>query len=143
MNFNNCRTAMEILTTSTDLSCTNAPSTIPAGVDTQLGTGINPIVGTGNDAGASFGGLTNDPVPSGNSNIMIPGFLVHGPAPAGERTVQCPSAATCGTNINNMTITHLQNFRSVPSGQVINPPLPGFSAINPAATTSNIRSIFR
>lgn len=126
LNFDLCRAGMGGFNIDNDLDppCRVTPPMIPPGADTQMGTGLNPIVV--NDAGVAnvpFGGPTNDPVPSGSSNVMIPGFLVHGPV--GEQTLRCTSTAVCGSDVTQITITHFQNFRSVPSGQVINPANPG------------------
>lgn len=106
-----------------DVPCRVAPPMIPPGADTQVGTGLNPISITDNGGADSFGGPTNDPIPSGSSNVMLPGFLVHGAV--GEQTLRCTSSATCGTETTQNIITHYQSFRSVPTGQVINPANPG------------------
>lgn len=112
-----------------DPPCRVAPPMIPPGADTQVGTGLNPISITDNGGADSFGGPTNDPIPSGSSNVMIPGFLVHGAV--GEQTLRCMSEATCGTGTTQNIITHFQSFRSVPTGQVINPSAPGILCDQP------------
>ena len=126
LNFNLCQSVMAgaSIDNNVDLPCGVTPPMIPPGADTQLGTGLNPIVV--NDAGVAnvpFGGLTNDPVPSGSSNVIIAGFLVHGAI--GEQTLRCTSVPTCGAGVSSMSITHFQSFRSVPFGQVMNPANPG------------------
>lgn len=106
-----------------DIPCRVTPPMIPPGADTQVGTGLNPISITDNGGADSFGGPTNDPIPSGSSNVMIPSFLVHGAS--GEQTLRCTSQATCGTGTDQNIITHYQSFRSVPTGQIIDPANPG------------------
>ncbi|MFQ5598148.1 MAG: hypothetical protein ACE5GK_08860 [Nitrospiria bacterium] len=98
-----------------DVPCRVTPPMIPPGADTQVGTGLDPITINDNGATASFGGMTNDPIPSGSSNFVIPGFLVHGTSP-GEVTLRCTSEPTCGKTTFQNIITHFQNFRSVPNG---------------------------
>lgn len=132
VNFHLCSRGMGNFSIDTDLdpSCRVTPPMIPPGADTQVGTGLNPIRFCDNaattDSGCpsnrvwvNFGGETNDPIPSGSSNITIPGFLVHGPV--GEQTLRCLSTATCGTGMEKNVITHFQDFRSVPSGVPITP----------------------
>lgn len=126
LSFNLCQAAMggSGIDNNIDTPCGVTPPMIPPGADSQLGTGLNPIVV--NDAGVAnvpFGGLTNDPVPSGSSNVNIAGFRVHGAV--GEQTLRCTSAPTCGTGVSAMSITHFQSFQSVPFGQVIDPANPG------------------
>jgi len=96
------------------------PSIIPPGADNQLGTGLDPINFNDNGTMASFGGVTNDPLPSGSSDVIIPGFLVHGPSP-GETTLNCLSEATCGQTTWQIVLKSFQNFRSVPNGVAITP----------------------
>ncbi|HIE65903.1 MAG: hypothetical protein ABGX83_04665 [Nitrospira sp.] len=128
LNFNLCGEAINVNPTDVPV-CRVTPPMIPPGADTQVGTGLNPIIGTGTDVGASFGGLTNDSVPSGTSNVTIPGFLIHGGTflsnpMSGEVTNNCNSEATCGQTVNRNIITHFQSFRSVPNGGIIDPNVP-------------------
>lgn len=108
------------------IPCRVTPFLIPPGGDTQLGTGLDPILGTPGslDDGLSFGGPTNDGVPSGSSNVQIPGFSVHGGARptfvgdvmtvTGELTNKCFDAATCGQGVTNLDTTHFQTLQSLP-----------------------------
>ncbi len=121
LNFNLCSSGIN--RDPSDVRCRVTPPMIPPGTDTQVGTGLNPTTINDNGATVSFGGPTNDPIPSGSSNVMIPGFLVHGAV--GEQTLRCTSEGTCGTGTGQNIITHFQSFRSVPNGQVINPANPG------------------
>ncbi len=112
----------------TPVPCRVTPFLIPSGADTQLGTGLDPILGTPAtlDAGLSFGGPTNDAVPSGSSNVQIPGFSVHGGSVSvgagpnflitvtGELTNKCFDQATCGAGVNNLDTTHFQTLESRP-----------------------------
>ncbi len=118
VNFNLCNNSID--RAPSDIPCRVTPPMIPPGADTQLGTGLDPITLNDNGLVASFGGVTNDPIPSGSSNIIIPGFLVHGASP-GEVTLNCISEATCGKGTTQNIITHFQNFRSVPNGVVKTP----------------------
>lgn len=113
VNFNLCNNSIDRV--PSDIPCRVAPPMIPPGADTQVGTGLDPITLNDNGMVASFGGVTNDPIPSGSSNIVIPGFLVHGASP-GEVTLNCISKATCGSGTSQNIMTHFQNFRSVPNG---------------------------
>jgi len=117
VNFNLCNNSIN--RNPSDIPCRVTPPMIPPGADTQLGTGLDPITLNDNGMVASFGGVTNDLIPSGTSNIIIPGFLVHGPT--GEVTLNCTSEATCGKGTDQNIITHRQNFRSVPNGVVATP----------------------
>lgn len=112
LNFHLC--SQGIAPDPIDLPCRVAPPMIPPGADTQVGTGLNPIAMNDNGNPVTFGGPTNDPIPSGSSNVMIPGFLVHGPL--GEQTLRCLSEVTCGSGTTQNIITHFQSFRSVPLG---------------------------
>ncbi|MFQ5580374.1 MAG: hypothetical protein ACE5FZ_07160 [Nitrospiria bacterium] len=132
---------------SRDLPCRVTPPMIPPGVDTQLGTGLDPILGTGlpadgGDLGFSFGGNTNDGLQDGTSNIQIPGFLIHGGAISvtpggigtagpitltGEVTNNCVDSAVCGTQMDKNVITHFQKIESRPissPGTLCSPPQP-------------------
>jgi len=113
VNFNLCSNG--ISRDPRDVPCRVTPPMIPPGADTQAGTGLNPITINDNGTTASFGGVTNDPIPSGTSNFVISGFLVHGPSP-GEVTLRCTSQGTCGEETDQNIITHFQDFRSVPNG---------------------------
>ncbi len=139
-NFNLCEAGIAgfSINGNEDRPCRVAPPAIPPGADTQIGTGLNPIVV--NDDGFSnvpFGGITNDPVPSGSSNIIFPGLLVHGPSP-GETTMSCTTEATCGSNVNQALFRHFQSFRSVPVGQVIDPNFPAVLCTAPAVRCTHI-----
>lgn len=117
LNFHLCNQG--IAQDPSDPPCRVTPPMIPPGADTQVGTGLNPIAINDNGTSVTFGGPTNDPIPSGTSNVLIPGFLVHGPS--GEQTLRCLSEATCGTGTTQNIITHFQLFRSVPTGVAITP----------------------
>lgn len=134
LNFNLCGQGIDV--NPSDIRCRVTPPMIPPGADTQVGTGLNPTTINDNGATVSFGGPTNDPIPSGSSNVMIPGFLVHGAV--GEQTLRCLSEATCGTLDNSgserIILTHFQSFRSVPTGQIINPANPGVLCDQPRCT---------
>lgn len=130
LNFNLCSSGIN--RDPSDVRCRVTPPMIPPGTDTQVGTGLNPTTINDNGATVSFGGPTNDPIPSGSSNVMIPGFLVHGAV--GEQTLRCTSEGTCGTGTNQNIITHFQSFRSVPTGQIINPANPGVLCDQPRCT---------
>src|SRR5579884_23757 len=118
LNFNLCNQGIPQQDPS-DLPCRVTPPLIPPGANTQVGTGLNPISINDNGTPVTFGGPTNDPIPSGSSSVLIPGFLVHGPS--GEKTLQCLSEATCGTGTTQNIITHFQSFRSVPLGTATTP----------------------
>jgi len=126
VNFSLCGTGMD--RDPQDPPCRVAPPIIPPGADAQLGTGLNPITINDNGATVSFGGQTNDPIPAGSSNILLPNFLVHGPSP-GEVTVSCTSTATCGAVDPPMSFTSFQDFRSVPNGVAKTPSGPLCTAV--------------